>query len=473
MWIGYFVIAYLIGQAWKHARAQAGAEYRRARAEFGRQLGARLAAGQAAGPWAGWWWPGAGIRAWHGMRGPRRGSARTALPRSTPWRRVRDAATAGARAGAADGAARARDRRQAHRAARAAGTSWGRRTAGAAAGAAGYAAGRFRQTRRRQHRAGLMAACDDCGRICSLTAVQYQRRQVGGRAEQWLLCPACRGGEQEHQGGQPPAAGPTPAIGVPAPAADGEDLARWRQQLDQFGGAVTGWPAVSQDRILDPALLHSEQRGDDGYWDMPGQAPAALTVCPAQDAGLADDDDEMPAVAGLADDEMPAVEGTGYRCHSWHLHAGAPVPPAELSEAGRARFLAAIGQHELAGTVPVSATDGGEMAKELAVPGTGGLARPGEAYSYGSWRRATIDDAGLIEQLGLCLDKMLADLSTVNAGRTQVRNVTEWADRVRAEADETSSVISEMDRRYRPVIAAVAAAGGTSEICDISYYGEY
>lgn len=110
------------------------------------------------------------------------------------------------------------------------------------------------------------------------------------------------------------------------------------------------------------------------------------------------------------------------------------------------------------------------MSSDLALPGSAEVA---EVHSYGSWRRATASDAELTEQLGLCLDHMLGQLSAVNAGRTQVANVTAWADRVRAEADATTRTLAAMDQRYLPVIAAVDAAGGTSEICDTAYYREY
>ena len=67
---------------------------------------------------------------------------------------------------------------------------------------------------------------------------------------------------------------------------------------------------------------------------------------------------------------------------------------------------------------------------------------------------------------------MLSDLTAVSAGRTQVQNVTAWADRVHAEADMTRDAIDEMDRRYRPVIGAVADAGGPEEVSNTSYYRE-
>jgi hypothetical protein len=68
---------------------------------------------------------------------------------------------------------------------------------------------------------------------------------------------------------------------------------------------------------------------------------------------------------------------------------------------------------------------------------------------------------------------MLSDLTAVSAGRSQVQNVSAWADRVRAEADLTREAIDEMDRRYKPVIGAVAAIGGPDEASDTSYYEEY
>lgn len=112
-------------------------------------------------------------------------------------------------------------------------------------------------------------------------------------------------------------------------------------------------------------------------------------------------------------------------------------------------------------------------SKELAtVPGGHAPARAGEAYSYGSWQRATADDAGLVDQLGMCLEMMLSDLTAVNAGRTQVRQVTDWADRVRAEADAIRRTLAVMDARYEPVIEAVGAAGGPAEVCDTAYYQE-
>lgn len=485
MWIGCFIIAYLIVQAWKQARAQAGAEYRRARAQFAADYGARLAAGEAAGPASGWWWPGAAIRAWQQMRGPRPGSRRArALPASTPLRRVRDAAAAGARAGAAEGAARAAARRRRRRAARAAGNTRGQRAAEAATGAAGYAAGRAAGggRQRRERRAAPMAACDDCGLICAVTALEYQPRQVGGHTEFWLLCGTCRAhadsppappaddADPDHAAITPPAVliagtGPEPGPEYAMAVLAEEDLERWLLDLNRTGGPVTGQPLVSEDQVFDPALVHAEDRySGDYYWDLPGQVPPALTPCPWLDAGLADEElaDGGGAPVGL------------HHCRAWHLHQGRALTAGELEPEAAARFAAAIGQP--APELPPGAAPGGhinaggDMSGDL-IPHTG-HGEVAEAHSYGSWRRATASDAELAEQLGLCLDAMLGQLNAVNAGRTQVRNVTGWADRVRAEADATAATISEMDRRYLPVIAAVGAAGGPEEICDTSYYRE-
>ena len=114
----------------------------------------------------------------------------------------------------------------------------------------------------------------------------------------------------------------------------------------------------------------------------------------------------------------------------------------------------------------------GRVGSELELADGGGRlpARAGESYNYGAWQRATASDAELLDQLGLALEAMLSDLTAVSAGRTQVQNVTAWADRVRAEADLTREAIEEMDRRYQPVIAAVAAVGGTNEVSNTSYY---
>lgn len=111
------------------------------------------------------------------------------------------------------------------------------------------------------------------------------------------------------------------------------------------------------------------------------------------------------------------------------------------------------------------------MSTELELAGGSRLpARAGESYNYGAWQRATTSDAELLDALGLALEAMLSDLTAVSAGRTQVQNVTAWADRVGAEASLTRDAIDEMDHRYTPVIATVAAVGGPDEVSNTSYY---
>jgi hypothetical protein len=114
----------------------------------------------------------------------------------------------------------------------------------------------------------------------------------------------------------------------------------------------------------------------------------------------------------------------------------------------------------------------GRVSTELELAGNGGRlpATANESYNYGAWQQATASDAELLDELGLALEAMLSDLTAVCAGRTQVQNVTAWADRVRAEANLTREAIEEMDRRYTPVIAAVAAVGGPEEVSNTSYY---
>jgi hypothetical protein len=394
MWLLCFVIAHLIIRAWEQGRAQAGAEWRRGREHVAGEFARRMAAGEVSSPWYDpWWWAAAVRRAWRSMRGRREGSRGTALPGRSPWRRIAQATRAGAARGAAEGAQRARDRQQARRAARAdAGggrTSRGARRAAAGAGfAAGWAAGWAGWRRRRRVRYVPVGVCDDCGAVCALSSMAYQRVDVGGRTETWLLCASCRTGEA-------PAPAPAPPA-VPAAAEAGPAITQ--------GHASDGPLAVG---INGPVPAHASQ------------PPAA----PGPDAAVTD------------------------------------IPLGELA----------------AGDSPTeTSTDGGHVSTELELADGGGRlpARAGESHNYGAWARATASDAELLEQLGLCIEAMLSDLTAVSAGRTQVQNVTAWADRVNAEANLTRDAIDEMDRRYRPVIGAVADVGGPEEVSNTSYYRE-
>lgn len=402
MWLFCFVVAYIIVRAWEQARAQARAEVRRAREHIAGEFAARMAAGEAAHPlenW--WWWPAAARRAWRAMRGPRQGSRNTALPGRSPWRRIAQAARAGATRGRAEGTRRARERRQRRREARPAG---GGRTRGAgwAAGwagfLAGFLAGQARWPRwRRPVEFMPVGVCDGCGAVCALPSMAYQRVDVGGRTETWLLCAACR-------------AEPAPE---PAPVPLAVTVT-----VQATAAAIAGHPSDG------PLSLQTDNGGITGADPVPVPAPAGQPLEAA-----------VPAEAAVTD-----------------------VPHGEIAAGASSTE---------------TSTDGGQVSTELELAGGNRLpARPGESYNYGAWQRETASDAELLDALGLALEAMLSDLTAVSAGRTQVQNVTAWADRVQAEASLTRDAIDEMDRRYQPVVATVAAIGGPDESSNSSYYRE-
>jgi hypothetical protein len=404
------VVAYVIVRAWEQARAQARAEVRRAREHVAGEFAARMAAGEASSPlenW--WWWPAAARRAWRAMRGPRQGARNTALPGRSPWRRVAQAAAAGATRGRVEGTRRARERRQRRREGRPAGGGRTPRGTGRAAGWAGFLAGWIAGQARWPHwgRPEFMpiGVCDGCGAVCALPSMAYQRVDAGGRTETWLLCAACRAEDA-------PEPAPVPLV---------------VQVAVQVNAAVN--PGHASDG---PLSLQADNGGITGA-------------------------DPVPVPAGGPGQPAPAGQP---------LDAAASAEAAAVTDVPHGAIAAGASPTE-------TSTDGGHVSTELELAGGNRLpARPGEAYNYGSWQRATESDAELLDALGLALEAMLSDLTAVSAGRTQTRNVTAWADRVRAEADLTREAIDEMDRRYTPVVATVAAVGGPDETSNSSYYRE-
>jgi hypothetical protein len=430
MWLFCFVLAYVIVKAWEEGRAQAGAEWRRAREHAAGEFGRRMAAGEVASPWDDpWWWAAAARRAWQSMRGPRAGAtSRAALPHATPLRRIAAAAAHGAAQGWANGARRGRERRAERRAARAArGPGRAQRAAGTAGRRAGffagYAAGRAGW--RRRPRLVALAACDDCGQVCAATSMAYQRREVDGRIETWLLCANCRAA---------PAPGPGPGAAAP--------------ELAAVTASVTTTVTTMTTTTVSAAAVAVASGGE------APAVPASGDFTGITDAEIVDDD---PAPATGPDGEPGSVPVAA----AFPLPAGDPDQPT----APEPRPGPAL---PLTGT----STDGGNVSTEIELAGGRVPARAGEAYNYGAWERATATDGEVLDQLGLCLEAMLSDLTAVSAGRTQVQNVTAWADRVRAEADLTRDAIDEMNRRYQPVIATVAAVGGPEEVSNTSYYSQ-
>jgi hypothetical protein len=507
MWLFCFVVAYVIVRAWEQARAQAGAEWRRGcehvRGEFER----RMADGEAAGPQGNWWWwPAAARRAWRAMRGPRPGSRNTALPGRSPWRRLAQAARAGAARGAAEGARRAAELRAARRARRAApgprraprAPGAARRAAGGAGFAAGWVAGWARWRRWRPVQFVPVGACDNCGAVCALPSMAYQRVDVGGRTETWLLCTGCRTGNPDSAPAPPAAtgAGPAAAAVTAGHPSDGPLTVRLVCTVgDLPRPAAVPAAGLSPDGSAQPVPGPADDsRAVLGDADVPvtSKRAAELEVGDlTQHAGGSCTCPE-PEAPWRVEQLDPFDNGRGIDVTWSHPPCGEIAPPCPvgadcpLEFHGRSELPAAVTDvlpGELAeGASPTeTSTDGngdlmttGRVSTELELAGNGGRlpATAGESYNYGAWQQATASDAELLDQLRLCLEAMLSGLTAVSAGRTQVANVSAWADRVSAEADLTREAIDEMDRRYRPVIGAVAAAGGPDEVSNTSYYQE-
>jgi hypothetical protein len=264
-----------------------------------------------------------------------------------------------------------------------------------------------------------------------VTALMRQSREVEGRIERWLVCATCASSyERSREPGPAPSqvalsatitATTTTTVtttvsaavraGIPATAAP---AARASELAAGDSAGITGrWLEADDEVFLSGAWGSAALPGEE-----PGSVPAA-------------------AIPGAGDPDRPAVTG--------HQPGVAP---------------------SLTGT----STDGGQVSTDLVPAGRRLPAQAGEAHNYGAWQRATATDGEVLDQLGLYLESMLSALTAVSAGRTQVQNVTAWADRVSAEASLTRDAIDEMDRRYQPVIAAVAAIGGPDEASNSSYY---
>ena len=195
-----------------HGKAQAAAEFRRARQQVydtaSERLRAKLDEGRAKGPGSAWWWAMAAGKAGRGlyraMRGIRPGAEPEKMPAATPWKRIRDAALAGAKKRTSQAARAARERRKAARAQR--GGSWRDR------------ARRWTRDRRDSDRAPWdtpTGVCDNCGVTCARFALRPA--PLPGVPGLWLLCAACRSPRPETT--TPPGPGtdtaPPEALGAP------------------------------------------------------------------------------------------------------------------------------------------------------------------------------------------------------------------------------------------------------------------
>jgi hypothetical protein len=489
------MVSWVIVRAWEEARAQAGAEIRRARAEVAREIRRQMDGGWAAGPGASWWWwPAAGHRAWGAMRGPRPGSARpAALPGSTPLRRVMQAAWAGGVRGGAEGRDRARQRRDVRHAARAAGTTQSRRAARSAAAGAGYAAGRWWPWQSGPSAVVRMRACDDCGAACADTALKLAPREVGGHTEFWLLCAACRADNEAAAppadadarvpaASELPAPGPTLEPGAAWAIPDGWDvpgtpvsaaglrrgdlvlyLGAWRAVLGFLNyRPSTGRPAADSDVIADLG------------GGTIAEVTAAQVVVARPAAGIAGPEGFNMTLRSRSGQVIDPFAGNG------RSSGTTTIAVWTLEDLGRRLALAAADPDydvtvEKAPTTEELTAPTEELEEDIMPTGTtpAVTAGGGESYTHGAWNQAT---AGIHQRLaaGLpqALEVMLASLNSADAGRTQVSGVMGLADAVQSWAAQVRSMLAEVNARELPVTEAVSAAGGPDEVAGIPYLSE-
>lgn len=128
-----------------------------------------------------------------------------------------------------------------------------------------------------------------------------------------------------------------------------------------------------------------------------------------------------------------------------------------------------------------TAPEGERMPRQL-VPSRGGVVATrntamtrrggGDSYTHGQWKRATADIGRRLEMLPALLEQMLRSLHHSDAGREQVAGVMAFYQDAVNLIGEVTTMLAEVNRRETPVVEAVTAAGGPSEIPNIPYFRE-
>lgn len=115
----------------------------------------------------------------------------------------------------------------------------------------------------------------------------------------------------------------------------------------------------------------------------------------------------------------------------------------------------------------------GQVVATRAGSGTA-LARPangssGESYTHGQFNRAVTDIEKRLDELPSTLQAMLQSLTTADAGRAQVLGVLATREDIVAFMTQVRAMLAEVNRRERPVLAAVNAAGGPDQVPSFAY----
>jgi hypothetical protein len=94
----------------------------------------------------------------------------------------------------------------------------------------------------------------------------------------------------------------------------------------------------------------------------------------------------------------------------------------------------------------------------------------GEAWTHGQFESSAASVQAHADAVPPKLESMLSNLRSVDAGRSQVRGVIHAYELIGAFIGETQQMLTESNRRARPVVRAVDGAGGPEEIANMPYY---
>lgn len=123
---------------------------------------------------------------------------------------------------------------------------------------------------------------------------------------------------------------------------------------------------------------------------------------------------------------------------------------------------------------PVAPRQPGQVAVRHTATAARAVARGtgGESYTHGQWNSSTTDIQRRLEELPAVLELMLQRLTSADAGRSQVQGVLKTRDDIVAFMELVRVTLTDVNRRELPVLAAVEAAGGPTEIASISYLSD-
>ena len=94
----------------------------------------------------------------------------------------------------------------------------------------------------------------------------------------------------------------------------------------------------------------------------------------------------------------------------------------------------------------------------------------GESWTHGQFEHGATTIRTHLDDLPAALEAMLRNLRSVDAGRDQVDGVMHIYNHIALLMGELEHMLAESNRRARPVVSAVAAAGGPEQIPQMPYF---